>query len=366
MRLLAFVLMLLLAACGRDEGVAFHPDENPEKLSDWGILQMSGERVRPAPDSFAYTLQTPLFTDYAGKLRTVWIPKGKRATYTASGPLDFPVGTIISKTFFYRKSASGLGRGDRYFTPTSAAELDLRGVRMMETRLLVRRTSGWVGLPYVWNAEQTEATLQRTGAIEDITLDDIAATPVKLTYQVPNANQCAQCHETNHTTKVMQPIGLTAAHLNHIGFGGAPAQLQRLVSLRMLDQAPADAPRSVNWRDASASVDARARSYLDINCAHCHNSKGAADTSGLSLEPGVTDAALWGVCKTPVAAGQGSGDRLYDIVPGKPDASILLYRMESTDPAKMMPELGRSVADREGVALIRQWIREMPGGCAAG
>jgi hypothetical protein len=164
----------------------------------------------------------------------------------------------------------------------------------------------------------------------------------------------------------MQPIGLTAAHLNHIGFGGAPAQLQRLVSRQMLDQAPADAPRSVNWRDAAATVDARARSYLDINCAHCHNSKGAADTSGLSFEPGVTDAALWGVCKTPVAAGQGSGDRLYDIVPGKPDASILLYRMESTDPAKMMPELGRSVADREGVALIRQWIREMPGACAAG
>jgi hypothetical protein len=86
----------------------------------------------------------------------------------------------------------------------------------------------------------------------------------------------------------------------------------------------------------------------------------------LSLEPGVTDAARWGVCKTPVAAGQGSGDRRYDIVPGKPDASILLYRMESTDPAKMMPELGRSVADREGAVLIRQWIREMRGACAAG
>ena len=143
MRLLAFAAMLLLAACGGEKSVEFHADDNPQKLSDWGILLMSGDRVRPAPDSFAYTLQTPLFSDYAGKLRTVWIPKGKRATYTASGPIDFPVGTIVSKTFFYRKSASGLGRGDRYFTPTAAAELDLRGVRIMETRLLVRRESGW-------------------------------------------------------------------------------------------------------------------------------------------------------------------------------------------------------------------------------
>ena len=361
---LALALLVTLAACNRPARVEFHAEDNPQRLSDWGILVMADGRVRPAPDSFAYPLQTPLFSDYAGKLRTVWVPKGKKASYTASGPLDFPVGTIISKTFFYRKSARGLGRGDRYFTPSSAAELDLAGVRIMETRLLVKRESGWVGLPYVWNAEQTEATLQRTGAIEDITLDDIAATPTKVTYQVPNANQCAQCHEVNHTTKVMQPIGLTAAHLNHIGFGGAPAQLQRMVQRGMLDIVPADAPASINWRDASALLDGRARAYLDINCAHCHNSKGAADTSGLSLEPQVTEAALYGVCKTPVAAGQGSGDRAYDIVPGQPDASILLYRMESTDPAKMMPELGRSVADREGVALIRQWIRDMPGACA--
>ena len=364
MRSLLLAGLLLLAACGSRDGVTFYPDDNPQKLSDWGMLVQAGGRVRPAAGSFAYTLKTPLFSDYAGKLRTVWVPKGETAKYTAAGPLDFPVGTIISKTFFYRKSGKSLGRGDTYFTPSSAAELDLSGVRMIETRLLVRRKSGWVGLPYVWNAEQTEATLQRTGAIEEITLDDIAPEPVAVTYQVPNANQCAQCHETNHTTKVMQPIGPTAAHLNHIGFGGAPAQLQRMVGLRMLDRAPADAPVSVDWRDASAPIDARARSYLDINCAHCHNSKGAADTSGLSLAFAETDPPRWGVCKTPVAAGQGSGDRIYDIVPGKPDASILLYRMESTDPAKMMPELGRSVAHREGVALVRQWIAAMPGACA--
>lgn len=48
------------------------------------------------------------------------------------------------------------------------------------------------------------------------------------------------------------------------------------------------------------------------------------------------------------------------IVPGAPDASILLYRMESTDPGIAMPELGRATVHKEGVALVRQWIESMP------
>jgi uncharacterized repeat protein (TIGR03806 family) len=216
----------------------------------------------------------------------------------------------------------------------------------------------------VWNADQTAATLARTGDIHDVTLTDIAARPVTFAYQVPNSNQCAQCHATNHTTKALHPIGLATAHINHPGYGGGPSQLTRLVALGMLDRAPADAPATTDWRDTAQPLDARARAYLEINCAHCHNAKGAAITSGLQLEPGVTSPLHWGLCKAPIAAGQGSGDRNFDIVPGQPDASVLLYRMESTDPAKMMPELGRSVAHREGVALIRGWIAAMPGSCA--
>jgi hypothetical protein len=52
-----------------------------------------------------YDLNTPLFTDYAHKLRTVWMPKGQSAVYNAENTFDFPVGTIISKTFYYPKGA---------------------------------------------------------------------------------------------------------------------------------------------------------------------------------------------------------------------------------------------------------------------
>ena len=63
--------------------------------------------------------------------------------------------------------------------------------------------------------------------------------------------------------------------------------------------------------------------------------------------------------KSPVAAGRASGDNLYDVVPGKPDESILVYRMSENDPEIRMPELGRTIQHEEAVALIRQWITEM-------
>jgi len=50
-------------------------------------------------------------------------------------------------------------------------------------------------------------------------------------------------------------------------------------------------------------------------------------------------------------------------VPGDPDASILVYRMETGDPAAAMPELGRALVHEEGVALIREWIAAMRGEC---
>jgi hypothetical protein len=98
---------------------------------------------------------------------------------------------------------------------------------------------------------------------------------------------------------------------------------------------------------------------LDINCAHCHNKAGQAQTSGLYLDWKQTDHTAFGFNKSPIAAGRGSGDLKYDIVPGRPEESILLYRMKSTDPGVMMPELSRSLVHNEGVDLIREWIKGM-------
>ena len=120
-----------------------------------------------------------------------------------------------------------------------------------------------------------------------------------------------------------------------------------------------------NAEDAAhASLEDRARAYLDVNCGHCHSPTGPAITSGLWLEASVSDHLKLGFCKQPIAAGKGTGNRLHDIEPGNA-ASIFEFRMDSADPAIMMPEVGRSVVHREGVQLIRDWINAQPGSCGS-
>ena len=124
------------------------------------------------------------------------------------------------------------------------------------------------------------------------------------------------------------------------------------------------APHNADWKDVALPINDRARAYLDINCSHCHNRDGAADTSGLYLTQDIALGEASGRCKLPIAAGGGTGNLPFDIVPGHPDDSVLVYRLGSTDPGAMMPELGRSLRHDEGVALVREWIQNMDGSCA--
>jgi uncharacterized repeat protein (TIGR03806 family) len=365
------LIALTLASCAQPPAsVTFHAQGYPEKLSDWGLFDVTAGRVAPRQGLVTYELATPLFSDYAGKWRTVWMPKGRAARYDSKEAFAFPVGTIVSKTFHYPvpTGTADPQASPEVLAPTPAtyqagvAGLERARTRLIETRLLVRRAEGWVAIPYVWDADGKDATLARTGADVPLTLVD-GKSRRRFTYAVPNQNQCAGCHATDAATRAIQPIGLKARHLNR-SFPGAENQLARLTKIGYLTGAPADAPRNAVWTDAAAPPEARARSYLDINCSHCHSPKGPARTSGLWLDTSVSDPRLLGACKPPVAAGRGTGDRPYSIVPGKPDQSILAYRIASTDPGAMMPELGRALAHAEGVKLVERYIAGLMGGCS--
>ncbi len=327
----------------------FHPDTNPKILSDWGILASNGQTLALAQDSFVYELRSPLFSDYALKLRTIHMPKGTSTSLDKDNDrIIFPIGTIITKSFYYPKGpteGSVVKSTDKPLIQNG--ELDISNMEMVETRLLVRRVKGWDALPYVWNANQTEARLARTGDIQKFKMDG----DKEFAYVVPNVNQCAGCHATNHTTKKIVPIGPRLRHLTS-------ADNMRL------DSIPDSFFQNAVWDNEGADLNARARAYLDINCSHCHNQVGPADTSGLHLEPETEIGPYLGICKTPIAAGTGTGNRKHGIVPGKPDDSIFVYRMASTNPAEMMPELGRSLSHDEGVALISDWIKSLDGQCS--
>lgn len=311
------------------DDAAVMQDGYPSTLSAYGFFTDMRRRT-PAPALFAYDLNTPLFSDYAVKQRYIYVPAGRTIRYEARAAFDFPVGSAIIKTF-------GYGEGTRF--------------RPLETRLLLRRASGWVALPYVWNADLSDAVLKRAGTRIPVSFTDPAGHSRTISYAVPNQNQCGDCHAL---AGAITPIGPKARNLND------GLRLAAMVKAGILDRAPADAPRLARWDDVAAPLTDRAAAYLEVNCAHCHNRTGAASNSGLFLDHDEGDAIARGIGKRPVAAGRGSGDRAFAIDPGHPENSILLYRMASTDPGVAMPELGRATAHDEAIAMLTAWIAAMP------
>jgi uncharacterized repeat protein (TIGR03806 family) len=308
-------------------------DALPATLSEFRLLSGPyGET--PNARVTRYTLNTPLFSDYAEKWRYAYVPAGQSAQWRDDGVLDFPVGSVLVKSFGYPADMR---------TPAA-------NIKMLETRLLIRRAAGWVALPYVWNADGSDAVLKRAGTRIPVSWTHSDGSTRTISYAVPNANQCKGCHEAKGA---ITPIGPKAINLDD------GAQLQRLVADKMLDRVAPGLKRLPVWNDpASGSTAERARAYLDVNCAHCHNRDGPANTSGLWLGWQEPVGPNLGFGKRPTAAGRGSGNLDFAIAPGHPEQSYLIYRMNSLDPGIAMPELGRASVHSEGVALLSQWISE--------
>lgn len=305
------------------------------KLSDYGFFEGALKDLDPAGGVIPYEVASPLFSDYAGKARFIYLPEGTVMDYHNDEVFEFPEGAALIKNF--------------YFT---SVQLDRENDVLLETRILLRESGSWKALPYLWNADQTEAFLDIAGGERHVAL----ASGERFRYSIPNMQQCKTCHDKGGD---MTPIGPVARQLN-FGKDGV-SQLEKWHGEGLLTGF-ADAVKpaaAVAYDDLSRPLDLRARAYLDANCAYCHRPDGSAKNSGLDLSVFAESDHALGIGKSPVAAGKGSGGLRHDIVPGHPDASIMVYRMQSTEPAVMMPELGRSLVHVEGLELIRAWIAEL-------
>ena len=324
---LAFAGAVAVRAMPPEGGVddtAVLTEAMPRTLSAYGFFSDAAAQ-QPAAGVTAYRLNTPLYSDGAEKLRFVYVPAGKQTAAQGEGLLDLPVGSALIKTFAFTEN------GKR---------------RLIETRLLLHRADGWVALPYLWNAEQTEAQLAIAGARVPVTTPAGEA----IDYRVPNKNQCKECHGLDGA---VVPIGPKARNLSR-------EWLEGFTRAGHLDRMPDVAAALPVWEDrAAAPVAAAARAYLDVNCAHCHRPGATASNSGLDLRWEQADPHALGVMKRPVAAGRGSGTHLYDVVPGKPGESILVHRMKSSEPGVAMPELGKATVDPAGVAAVEAWVAGM-------
>ncbi len=318
--------------------------KRPAKLLSTYNLFEDGSHQILQTSVLPYGMKMPLFSDYAHKFRFVYMPEGVTAVYNDTEVFEFPVGTTLIKTFAY---------------PADFRKPE-ENIRLVETRLLIRQEAGWNAWVYVWNEEQTDAVLKVAGKTLPVSWIDKNGANRSVDYVVPNKNQCKGCHTLN---REFTPIGPKARYLNfHYEYKDGPAnQLIKWGQAGFLKGAPTPdkAPTVPDFSDLSASLDRRARAYLDINCAHCHRKEGPASTSGLFLTYGETNKVTWGYKKSPVAAGRGSGGLAVDIDPGHPDKSILLFRVKSTDPGILMPEVGRTIVHTEGVELLKEWIEKL-------
>ena len=349
----------------------------------------------PNGQGVPFVLNTKLFSDYSTKYRVAYIPEGEQAIYrdgndSANAAILFPVGTILAKTFSFTDEPS-------------------QSEYAAETRLIIKRqTSGgqlyWEGLEYQWFEEngQKVARLKQQGAVisaswnyHDVNSGEhyVGSTDA---YTLPNANQCQSCHANDDAETGAAPIGPKARNLNRPYVSESPLPtgmdmhpvngknqlvywcqnglMKNCPSNLELDQATSylkavernpifNVPGDSGFTAGSdQDIEARVRSYLEVNCAHCHNPRGLAQNTGFYLDVFRSVNDTFGICKGPTASGtEGRGGREYDIVPGNAAESILPYRLgpEATTLASRMPPIARSTVHGAAFDLVTKWINDV-------
>ncbi len=328
-----------------NSNVVFNLENMPfQTLSEYQLFEGNLKNLEPGFGVIPYTLNSSLFTDYAKKKRFIWMPNNTKAAYISDDvPLNFPVGTILIKNFYYDNV------------------LPNNETRIIETRLMIRKNEGWVFANYVWNTEQAEASLDMDGSFVDLEWQD--DTEVKsLQYRIPAGPECHTCHKV---MEIARPIGPKPRNLNLIYnySTGARNQLEKLVDLGYLENSlPNNIDVLPNYNDTNESLDLRVRSYLDVNCAHCHSEETHCAYRPMRFDfTDTQDNTNIGVCVDPdTDLGLDLG---HIVEPGDARNSVLHFRLSSTEPSYRMPLMGRVTVHTEGVQLIEDWINSLNNDC---
>ena len=312
----------------------------PRKLTETKLFT-SVERMQPAVGFIPYSVNVPLWSDHAAKERFIALPESRQVIFHERDKWQFPVGTVFAKTFLL-----DLTRGD----PSTR--------RRLETRLLVRNRRAWEGYTYVWNDEQTDATLidsAVTRTFEVRSGDKIE----KQTWYFPSRMDCIVCH----TKAADFVLGWNTRQLNRVhNYGGQREnQLKVFDRLGLFDR---PLPKSLeqleafqDWEAPQPDAARLARPYLDVNCAFCHTPGGTGGSrADMRFHTPLAEMMLVG---HPPAQGRlGPRDSLL-VAPGAPHRSELLTRMKRRGGGQM-PTLATTLVDKRAVAVITKWIESLP------
>jgi len=330
----------------QDSPVVFNIESVPyQTLSEYNFFSENLKDLEPVFGVLPYELNSSLFSDYAKKKRFIWIPSNVKASYVNDfSPFNFPVGTVLIKNFYFEN-----------IQPNNTTKI-------IETRLMIKKANQWQFAEYVWNDEQTEATLTSQGstvAIEWIDDNDELKT---VNYHIPGGAECFTCHNKFGTPV---PIGPKPQNIyRDLQYAdGVKNQLEKWASFGYLDSNyPSNIETTVNWKDENEPLDLRVRSYIDINCAHCHSEESYCEYRPMRFAFNEnSDLVNMGVCVTPDT---NVDDALtHIIVPNNPSASVVFFRMNSTLEQYRMPLLGRTLKHTEGIRLVEEWIDSITEPC---
>ncbi len=320
------ILILFIFSCKSDddnhEEIAVYPTpELLQNLSDIGLFKDDMHELKPVNTVKIYELQTELFTDYSNKTRFLSIPEGESMKYIDDEFPDFPDNTILTKTFYYYNDERDHSQGKK----------------IIETRVLIKKSGVWEIGNYLWNDAQTDATRIENSHIVPVTWINEFGESTSINYEVPDYTSCVDCHQKDG---VRTPLGpkLRNMNVNHNGVN----QLQHFIDEGLLTNVEEGTEVLIlpKWDDEQYTDEQRSRAYLDVNCAHCHMPGGFYDLQfggGLDLRYEI----------------RMSGTGIFE----KRDA--IITRMHSDIPGYGMPYIGTTIKHTEGIALIEDWLNSL-------
>jgi mono/diheme cytochrome c family protein len=336
----------------------------PTLLSQTGLFTSTANH-EDAPGILPYEINAPAYWDGARRKRYMGVPPLEKIQVQLKPPglgnldentlrtttgLDrwkMPEGSVLFQTFF-------LGEGDQE--------------RRIETQISLKDRGEWRFLTYRWKDDQTDAALiPENGETAILNVADPSAPEVtrKQSWHFPGRAECTACH----TQRSMFVLGVNNGQLNrdfdYSPLGGRPAnQLETLRHLKFFPGNFRPTPQNTGTptpdpHDASLPLDQRARSYLHVNCAHCHRETGLGGRANFQLLHWLATNELGLINARPLVGLPGLDPSQAKLVaPGDPDRSEI-YRRIATHGTGKMPLLGGTLVDEKGAALIQQWIESM-------
>jgi putative heme-binding domain-containing protein len=360
------------------------PSKFPRQLSETGLFASVKDHL-PAPGVIPFLINAEMWADGAVAERFVALPgessiqTGAKDVwiYQSGAAWKFPTNAVLAKTLSLEMKR---GRPER--------------ARRIETQILHYDGFNWHGYTYRWNDAQTDATLVTAeGTEQSFDVEDAGAPGGrrKLAWRFHSRTECLRCHnpwvnyalaftgpqlnrsvyyQSNHPICASLPPAFEAKPptrandvlltdnqlrtLSHIGFFDQPLDERARPRLtdpyaRQRDDLDPDRP--------NYDLNERARSWLHVNCAHCHREgAGGSVVTHLDYDSKPVDMKAFGRAPSQGPFGL-TGARV--IQPGDPYRSVLFYRI-ATEGGGHMPRLGASRVDEAGVKLIHDWIKQLP------